>query len=152
MFKSKKFKKINTYSHFIWLILLISISVLVINYYDQNKKNQIKYLKNSLDNLYLHKSIKKITSELKPRYENINYITKSGDTYESIINGLKINQKEKKLFIKSVAKHKSLKILRTGQKIYFKIDKMGNSKILEFKIETGKKNEMIFLRNLNNFC
>jgi len=150
MFKSKKFKKINTYSHFIWLILLISISVLVINYYDQNKKNQIKYLKNSLDNLYLHKSIKKITSELKPRYENINYITKSGDTYESIINGLKINQKEKKLFIKSVAKHKSLKILRTGQKIYFKIDKMGNSKILEFKIETGKKNEMIFLRNLNS--
>ena len=149
MFKSKKFKIIKPYSHFIWLILMISISFLVINFYDQNKKKQIEYLKKSLDNLYIHKSIKKITSNLKPRYENIDYITKSGDTYESIINKLNIGQKEKKLFIKSVAKNKSLKILRTGQKIYFKVDKMGNSKILEFKIETGKKNEMIFLRNLN---
>ena len=149
MLKNKNFKKIRVYAHFIWLILLVFITVLVISYYDQNKKNQVKYLKNSLDNLYLQKSIKKITSELKPRYENINYITKSGDTYESIINVINISQKEKKLFINSIAKHKSLKILRTGQKIFFKIDKMGEAKILEFKIETGKKNEMVFFRTLN---
>ena len=149
MFKNKNFKKFGVYTHFIWLILLIFITVLVISYYDQNKKSQVKYLKNSLDNLYLQKSIKNITSELKPRYRNINYITKSGDTYESIINQINISRKEKKLFIKSVAKHKSLKILRTGQKIFFKIDKMGNSKILEFKIETGKKNEMVFFRTSN---
>jgi len=62
---------------------------------------------------------------------------------------LKINKIEKKLFLKSIAKHKSLKILGTGKKFFFKIDQMNKSKILEFKIETGKKNEMYFSRILD---
>ena len=149
MFNSNNLNKIKVYAHFIWLILLMSISVLVINYYNQNKKNQVEYLIKSLDNIYLHKSLKNITSKLKPRYIKINYISKAGDTYESIINNLKINKIEKKLFLKSIAKHKSLKILRTGKKFFFKIDQMDKSKILEFKIETGKKNEMYFSRILD---
>ena len=149
MFNSNNLNKIKVYAYFIWLILLISISVLVINYYNQNKKNQVEYLIKSLDNIYLHKSLKNITSKLKPRYIKINYISKAGDTYESIINNLKINKIEKKLFLKSIAKHKSLKILRTGKKFFFKIDQMDKSKILEFKIETGKKNEMYFSRILD---
>ena len=149
MFNSNNLNKIKVYAYFIWLILLISISVLVINYYNQNKKNQVEYLIKSLDNIYLHKSLKNITSKLKPRYIKINYISKAGDTYESIINNLKINKIEKKLFLKSIAKHKSLKILRTGKKFFFKIDQMDKPKILEFKIETGKKNEMYFSRILD---
>ena len=149
MFNSNNLNKIKVYAYFIWLILLISISVLVINYYNQNKKNQVEYLIKSLDNIYLHKSLKNITSKLKPRYIKINYISKAGDTYESIINNLKINKIEKKLFLKSIAKHKSLTILRTGKKIFFKIDQMDKPKILEFKIETGKKNEMYFSRILD---
>ena len=149
MLNSNNLNKIKVYAYFIWLILLISISFLVINYYNQNKKNQVEYLLKSLDNIYLHKSLKNITSKLKPRYIKINYISKAGDTYESIINNLKINKIEKKLFLKSIAKHKSLKILRTGKKFFFKIDQMDKPKILEFKIETGKKNEMYFSRILD---
>ena len=149
MFNSNNLNKIKVYAHFIWLILLMSISVLVINYYNQYQKNQVEYLIKSLDNIYLHKSLKNITSKLKPRYIKINYISKAGDTYESIINNLKINKIEKKLFLKSIAKHKSLKILRTGKKFFFKIDQMDKPKILEFKIETGKKNEMYFSRILD---
>ena len=149
MFNSNNLNKIKVYAHFIWLILLMSISVLVINYYNQYQKNQVEYLIKSLDNIYFHKSLKNITSKLKPRYIKINYISKAGDTYESIINNLKINKIEKKLFLKSIAKHKSLKILRTGKKFFFKIDQMNKSKILEFKIETGKKNEMYFSRILD---
>jgi len=149
MFNSNNVNKIKVYAHFIWLILFISISVLVINYYNQNKKKQIEYLIKSLDNIYLHKSLKNITSKLKPRYIKINYISKTGDTYEGIINNLKINKIEKKLFLKSIAKHKSLKILRTGKKFFFNIDQMAKPKILEFKIETDKKNEMYFSRILD---
>ena len=149
MFNSNNLNKIKVYAHFIWLILLMSISVLVINYYNQYQKNQVEYLIKSLDNIYFHKSLKNITSKLKPRYIKINYISEAGDTYESIINNLKINKIEKKLFLKSIAKHKSLKILRTGKKFFFKIDQMDKPKILEFKIETGKKNEMYFSRILD---
>ena len=149
MFNRNNLNKIKVYAYFIWLILLTSISVLVVNYYNQNKKNQVEYLIKSLDNIYLHKSLKNITSKLKPRYIKINYISKTGDTYESIINNLKINKIEKKLLLKSIAKHKSLKILKTGKKFFFKIDQMDKPKILEFKIETGKKNEMYFSRILD---
>ena len=100
MFNSNNLNKIKVYAHFIWLILLMSISVLVINYYNQYQKNQVEYLIKSLENIYLHKSLKNITSNLKPRYIKINYISKGGDTYESIINNLKINKMEKKLFLK----------------------------------------------------
>ena len=92
MFKIIKLKKLKAYSHFIWLVALVSIVILVVNFYDQNKKNQIEYLKKSLNNIYLYKTFNKITSTLKPRYLEINYITKTGDTYESIINNLIISK------------------------------------------------------------
>ncbi len=149
----RKLKKFKAYAHFIWLIILIIIVVFVVTVHDQNKKKQVEYLEKYLNNIYLHKSLNKISSKLKPRYIKVNYIAKQGDTYEGIINNLKINKSEKKLLLKSITKHKSLKILRTGQKFFFKIDQMGDSTILEFKIETGKKNEMYFSRvkNQNRF-
>ena len=144
----KNLKRFKVYGHFIWLIILVTVCVIFSTYYTKNKQSQIEFVKNSLDNIYLKKIYKHISSELKPRYIEIIYLSKSGDTYESIINKLKISKKEKVLFLKSIAKHKSLKILRTNQKFYFKMDKMGEVKILEFKIETDKKNEIYFTRNL----
>ena len=38
---------------------------------------------------------------------------------------------------------KSLKILRINQKFTFKFDNLLDQKVTEFKIETGKKNEII---------
>ena len=75
------FKIIEKYSYFIWLIFLIFFTIFVTYFYDLNKKNQIKYLNRSLKNIYLGNSLKKITSELKPRYIYIEYIVKEGDTY-----------------------------------------------------------------------
>ena len=71
MYKKIKFKKIKVYAHFIWLIIFVTIVTLVINFHDQYKKKQIEYLKKSLNNIYLHKSLKTITSILKPRYIKI---------------------------------------------------------------------------------
>ena len=110
-------------------------------------------LKKSLSNIYLHKTLKKITSNLKSRYKSVNYIVKSGDTYESIIKNIKIDNNEQKIFLDNIKKNQSLKILKTGQKIFFKIDRLKGSILNEFKIETNKKNEMLFSRieNTNTF-
>ena len=144
------YKKINDFVYFIWLIILILISTTNTYYYNINKKSQIEFLNKSLKNIYLHKFIKNITSELKPRYINTIHVVKQGDTYESIINNLKVSEKEKKLFLKTVAKKKKLKVLKLNQKISFKIDRRGNEKILEFKIEIDNKNEIFFSRSQNN--
>jgi len=150
MLLNKISQKIKPLSHFIWLLILILIVSFVTYFYDYNKKEQSQVLKKTFNNIYLQKTFLNITSELEPRFLNINYKVKEGDTYESIINGINIPQKEKKLFLKAVTKNKNLKILRLNQNIYFKIDKRSSPKILEFKIEVSKKKEIIFLKNIDN--
>ena len=139
MKKKTIFKKIWKYSYFLWLIFLIFFTVFVTYFYDLNKKNQINYLNKSLKNIYLNNLLKKITSELKPRYISIEYKVKEGDTYEYIVNNLDIPKTERKLFLKSVAKNKNIKILKLNQKISFKIDKRSNTKIINFSVEIDKK-------------
>ena len=98
MKKKVIFRIINKYSYFFWLLILIFLTVFITYFYNLNKKNQVNYLSKALKNIYLNKSIKKITSELKPRYINIEYNVKQGDTYESIISKLNIPKIEKKNF------------------------------------------------------
>jgi len=149
--KNKILEKIQEYAYFIWLILLVLIAVFVTYFYDTNKKRQIFFLKKSFDNVYLKKTINSITEELIPRYETINYIVQKGDTYESIINGINLPISEKKNFIQTIKKEREIKSLRQNQKIYLKLDRKNNVKIVEFKIEINKKKEVLFLRDLNQF-
>ena len=149
MMKKSFLKIIGKYSYFIWLIFLILFTIMVTFFYNLNKKNQIEYLNKSLKNIYLKNSLKTITSQLKPRYISIEYKVKQGDTYENIINNLDISDKEKKLFLKTVNKNKNIKILKLNQKIFFKIDKINNSKIINFTIEIDKKKNIFFERAEN---
>ena len=143
-------KILSKYNYLIWLLFLIFLTVLVTFFYNQDKKKQISNLKKSLNNTYLKNSIKKITSELNPRYINIEYTVKQGDTYESIINGLDVPNIEKKKILKTITKNKNLNVLKLNQKISFKIDKKNNTKIKNFIIEIDKKNNIFFGRTDDN--
>ena len=147
MIKNVILKLVGQYSYFIWLLILIIFTISVTYFYDINKKNQINSLKKALKNIYLSNSIKKITSELKPRYINIEYNVKQGDTYETIIKGLDIPNIEKNIFLKTVTKNKNIDILKLNQKILFKIDKKDNTKIVNFIIEIDKKKNILFQRS-----
>ncbi len=144
---TKTKRKIKSLSHFIWLILLIIITSFVTYFYETNKESQYKSLKKTLNNVYLQKTLKKITSKLENRYVELNYIVRDGDNYETIINIVGIPKTEKKLFLETVKKNKEIKILRPNQKIYFKIDKKNKTKIERFKIEINKKKEIYFVRD-----
>ena len=138
------FRKFN---YLFWLLLLIFFTVFVTYFYDQNKNNQIIYLNKLINNIYLGNSVKKLTNELSPRYINLEYNVNEGDTYDSIINSVNIPNLEKKLFLKSIAKNKSIKVLKVNQKIYFTIDKRDKTKIIDFTIEIDKKKNVFFKRN-----
>ena len=147
----KKFKgRVKSISHFLWLILLISISIFVTFTYENNKNIQNEYIKKTLNNIYIQKTFAKITSELENRFKEYEYIVKNGDNYEIIINNIIISQNEKKLFLETVKKNKKLNILRPNQKIYFKIDKKNTPKIIKFVIEINKKTEIHFIRDIEN--
>ncbi len=145
--KNKIFEKLQHYTYFIWLVLLVIVAVFVTYFYDTNKKNQISYLQKSFDNVYLKKSINSVTSKLLPRYETINYIVQKGDTYENIINKIELPISEKKKFIDIVKNQKEIRSLKQNQQIYFKLDRKNNIKIIEFKIEINKKKDLVFLRD-----
>ena len=149
-----KFVKINTfkeYSVFFWLILITTLGVVISTIYSNNKEEEINQIKSSFENIYLKKTIKEITKNLEPRYEIINYISKAGDTHQNIINNLNVDKKEKKFLLETILKNKSLKILRVNQKFTFKLDNLNKKKIIEFKIEIDKKNEILFKKSsINN--
>ena len=148
--------KLNTfkeYSIFIWLIVVTLSGIFALTIYKNSRNDQLEQIKSSLNNIYLKKTIQEITKNLNPRYTNFIYISKSGDTYESIINNIDIEKDEKKLVIKTILAEKKLNILRINQKFKFKFDNLSNFKITEFRIETDKKNEILFKKSKkeNNF-
>ena len=145
--KNRILEKLNEFTYFIWLILLILVAVFVTYFYDLNKKSQIYYLQKALSNTYLNKSINSLTSKLMPRYLTINYKIQKGDTYENIIDSLNIPNSEKKTFLEHVKKLKEVRSLKVNQKIFFKIDRKDKLKIIEFKIEIDKKRDIIFKRD-----
>ena len=144
----KNKRKIKSLSHFLWLFLLIIITIFVTLFYENNKKSNYEKLKKTFDNFYFQKVLLKATSELENRYSEIEYIVKEGDNYESIINTIEISKNEKKLVLQTIKNNKEIKILRPKQKIYFKIDKKSNSSVVKFKIELNKKTEIYFNKNL----
>ena len=145
----KFFKLINLkeYSILFWLTIVTIIIAISLNIYKTSKKDQVAQIQSSIENIYLKKTIKEITTSLKPRYKSLQYISKSGDTYQSIINKLEINETEKKILLKTILNEKTLKILKINQKFSLKVDNLNKGKIINFKIETDKKNEILFTRS-----
>ena len=141
--KTKLIGKLQEYAYFIWLILLIFIAVFVTYFYDTNKKNQIYLLEKSFNNVYLKKSINSLTSKLKPRYAEINYIVQNGDNFENILDKIDIPISEKEIFLGAVKKQKIVKSLKKNQRLYFKIDRRENvrkSNLTKFSTKIIEKN------------
>ncbi len=145
-----KINNLKEYSIFFWLCLIALIGIFISIIYSNIKNEQSQVIKSSLENIYFKKTFEEITSNLKPRYTEVTFFSKSGDTYESIINKLNINKKEKEELLNSILKEKSLKILRINQKFIFKFDHLQKNKIVAFKIETDKKNEIVFKKSKTN--
>ena len=139
-------KLLKEYSLFIWIFLITIIATLSFTIYKNTKTQQSEKIFSSLDNIYLKKTFKEITTNLKPRYITKIYISSPGDTYEGILSKLEINREEKKEILDAILKENSLKVLGINQKFYFKYDNLLNKKIRQFKIETDKKNEIVFTK------
>ena len=148
-----KFFNINTYKEYsiiLWIVVITILSFSTYSIYERSKNNDTNQIKSTISNIYLKKVINEITNNLKPRYTTLNYISKAGDTHQSIINKLNIKKNEKRKLLDLILKEKSLKVLKINQKFTFKFDELLENKVIEFKIETDKKNEVLFIKNKEN--
>ena len=81
------------------LILLLVISTLFIQFYNsQTKKVDNEYLK-ILRNTYFKKTVNHIFFNLTPRYEEIDYSIKSGQTLKGILEELSVKDDEIKKYL-----------------------------------------------------
>ena len=147
MIKIKLDKLILNHIHILALILLILISIFSTNYYSSYKKNQIEALENIIENIYLKKTTDLFINSLKPRFETINYIIETGDTFEKILNEINVPKNEKIKILKKISKFKFVNKLYKNQKISFKVDRKNPIKILEFSVQTSKTKTINFSRN-----
>ena len=147
MIKIKLDKLILNHIHILALILLILISIFSTNYYSSYKKNQIAALENIIENIYLKKTTDLFINSLKPRFETINYIIETGDTFEKILNEINVPKNEKIKILKKISKFKFVNKLYKNQKISFKVDRKNPIKILRFSVQTSKTKTINFYRN-----
>ena len=114
-------------------MLLIVISTLVIQVYDSlSKKVDNEYIK-ILRNTYFKKTINHIFFNLTPRYEQIDYSVKSGQTLKDILKEFSVQDDEIKKIFAILNKNETNKI-RSKQILNIVLDNTdkNNKKILTF--------------------
>ena len=103
------------------LITLLIISTLIIQVYNsQNKKVDNEYLK-ILRNTYFKKTINHIFFNLTPRYEQIDYSVKSGQTLKDILKEFSVKDEEIKKIFAVLTKNETNKI-RSKQTLNIVLD------------------------------
>ena len=131
------------------LILLLIVSTLIIQVYNsQNKKVDNEYLK-ILRNSYFKKTINHIFFNLTPRYEQIDYSVKSGQTLKSILKEFSVKDEEIKKIFTVLNKNETNKI-RSKQTLNIVLDNTdkNNKKILSLLIPISKTRKIQIVKNL----
>ena len=62
------------YSIFFWILLISILGIITSTIYSKNKEDQLLKIESTLENIYLRKTLKEITENLKPRFTITNYI------------------------------------------------------------------------------
>ena len=131
------------------LMLLLVVSTLVIQVYNsQSKKVDNEYIK-ILRNTYFKKTINHIFFNLTPRFEQIDYSVKSGQTLEDILKEFSVKDEEIKKIFAVLSKNETNKI-RSKQTLNIVLDNTdkNNKKILSLLIPVSKTRKIQIVKNL----
>jgi len=154
MVKSKLNKLVKNNIYLILLVSIVLFTILSTNYFSILKKNQEDSLLNILENTFFKKSINHLVKNLNPRFTYLNFKVNQGDTFEKILNQLKISKNEKEIVIKNLSSFKFVNNLFKGQNISFELENANSSvRIIEVSIEQSKTKKYVFYRinDLNKF-
>ena len=120
--KNRLREKFKEFRSFFVLIFLMFFTAIIINLHENFRSEQIKSIKNILQNTYLQKTLISISSSLKPRFEKYNHSVNSGETFEGILSEINLDIEEKKKILSFIKKNKIKFKIYENQKISFQID------------------------------
>ena len=132
------------------LILLLLITVFITQLYNlNNEKIQKDYLE-IIRNSYFKKSVNYFFSNLKPKFEDIEYKIKAGDTIVNILNELEINKQEIQKIAKILEKAKAHNLTQ-NQTIKLTLENTNKFKgVSNVLIPVSKSRKLEILKDLEN--
>ena len=132
------------------LITLILITIVSIQIYNVNKNKVNKNYISLINNIYFQKNLKHILDNLEPRYIIIEHKIVQGETFDKILNKHQIPESEIKKIKRILSKKNNLNNLKTGQTIKFTLDKLENTKIINFIFPVSRTEKIQLTRNFSS--
>ena len=126
--------------------LLVLITIISTSYYNQSKKKIYGNYKNTLHNVYFKKTINYVFNNLEPKFKKIDHKIQPGETFDNILDGYSVEDKEINEIKKKLSKKVNLNKLNINQKIKFTLDQSENI-IKEFTFQLSNTEKIYLVRN-----
>ena len=133
-----------------FLFMLLLITILSTNIYNEKKVLIDENYKNLINNIYFQKSINQIFDNLVPRYKNIDHKISSGETFDKILNNYSIPNEEINQIKKKLNSDYNINNLQPNLEIKITIDQSNNKKITSFLFPVSRTEKIQLTRNLDN--
>ena len=132
------------------LIFLLIITVFITQFYNFNTKKIEKDYLQIFRNSYFKKTVNYFFTNLKPKFENVEYKIKTGDNLVNILNNLSVNEKEIKKIVK-LLKNTEAQNLIENQTLKLTIENNENFKgISNILIPVSKSRKLEIYKELKN--
>ena len=132
------------------LIFLLIITVFITQFYNFNTKKIEKDYLQVFRNSYFKKTVNYFFTNLKPKFENVEYKIKTGDNLVNILNNLSVNEKEIKKIVK-LLKNTDAQNLIENQTLKLTIENNENFKgISNILIPVSKSRKLEIYKELKN--
>ena len=130
----------------VFLVIIITISI-----NNQNSKIKLEK-KNLINNIFFQKTISDTFSNLDPKYQEINHLVKSGETFAGILRNYNISEEEIELIASNLKKETNLNKIKQNQSLNILLDRP-NKKIKEFTYKISNTKRVTLSRDFveNNF-
>jgi len=130
------------------LIILIFITIISTSYYNYIKNRIYFDYKNTINNVYLKKTIHHLFDNLEPKFKTINHRILPGETFNNILERHVVNKSEISEIYNKLSSEVNLNKLNTSQRIQFTIDQ-SNNLIKEFIFHLSNTEKIHLSRDKN---
>jgi len=135
---------------FFLLFTLIIFAVSSTQIYNLNKERTIRNFITLSENIYFQKNLGHFIDNLKPKYQTIEHVVLSGESFNSILRNYNISEKEIKKINSALLKIQNSNKLKINQVIKFTIDQSTDKKIINLMYPVSKTKKIELARNLSN--
>ncbi len=152
MYKKIKLKirsKIIKNLEVIALSFIIFVTIIFTSYFNYNKKIIYKNYDDTINNIYLKKTLNHFFDNLEPKFKKIKHKVSQGETFDKILEVYSIEKKEISDIKKKLSNKINLNRLKTSQEIVFTIDQTNNL-ITEFIFKISNTEKIYLTRNIED--